>query len=304
MGSPASPVFKIALLSVFVVSAAFILAHSVVNRGGTDSVHYLSCQYSTFSEDRLFYGEAIRQARGSHRSAYRGNGGRISLGIVSHHLLVKDLISSYFERLCRETRPSTIVLVGPNHRSRGTAPVAISALAWKTPFGIVQPDLEVVHALARSNLAEINEDAFYDEHSIGAVVPFLRGFLPGTRIVPVAIRSDADSAQVMQLADWLAEKITSDILVIGSMDFSHYQPSPIAIQEDEQTLAIIRDFRTDQWRRAYVDSRKTLLLLLHIAGRISSRDFEMVHHTNSGILLNKENAPCTSYINGFFRLTH
>ncbi|MCC6397198.1 MAG: AmmeMemoRadiSam system protein B [Bacteroidetes bacterium] len=304
MGSPASPVIKVALVGAFVVSVAFVLAYSVVNRGETNSVHYLPCQYSTFSEDTLFYGEAIRHARGSHRPARQGKGGRISLGIVTHHLLVKDLISAYFERLSLETRPTTIVLVGPNHRSRGTAPVAISALTWKTPFGIVEPDLEVVQALARRNLAEINEDAFYDEHSIGALVPFLPGFFPGTRIVPIIVRPDADSAQVIQLADWLAEKIAPDVVVIGSLDFSHYQPSPIAIREDEETLSIIQGFRTNQWRRAYVDSRKTLLLLLHAAGRIGGRDFEIVHHTNSGILLKKEDVPCTSYINGFFRLTH
>ena len=264
------------------------------------AVHYLEYQYSTFSENSDFFTEAILAA-GERSIPTPRNHHKPRVGVVSHHLLAKDLIADFFRRLSVECQPTTIVLIGPNHRSRGRDPIASSALSWKTPLGFVHPDHCLLEEMLQMQAVNLNEDAFYNEHSIGSLVPFVRAFFPKTRIVPLIVRPDADTTRVLEVADWLADNLRDNTLVIGSLDFSHYKTSAAAQLEDEQTLEIMRTFRYDQWSNSHVDSRKTLLLLLRLVAQRNWRELDIVHHTNSGILIDSLNEPCTSYINCLFR---
>ena len=263
--------------------------------------HYLAYQYSSFCEDTLFYREAISQAQGHTprpSSAFRSP---VRIGIVSHHLLIRELIAEYFSLLADESDPGTIVIIGPNHRSRGKDEIAASRLTWVTPFGPVLADRSRLAGLLSAEIVRWNEDAFYDEHSIGSLVPFVRAYFPKARIIPLIVRADADSALMIRLAEWLEEHLDATDLVIGSIDFSHGMPSRQASLEDVQSLKILKSVDEARWRKVHADSRKTILLLLHLAQVLGARDFEVVHHTNSGILLGAPRDPCTSYINAIFR---
>jgi AmmeMemoRadiSam system protein B len=216
--------------------------------------------------------------------------------------VIKDLISAYFARLASEIQPSTIVLVGPNHRSRGKHSMAISQLSWKSPFGIVHPDSLLAQDLVDARLVDQDENAFYDEHSIGALIPFIKRYFPCALIVPIIVKPDADTSKVLKLASWLAANTdTPKTLILASLDFSHYRTSAIAQREDKISLGIIRSFEVDRCNEAFVDSRKSLMLILQVALLTRSTDYEIIDHTNSGIIENKLERPCTSYINSVFR---
>ncbi len=294
----------ITLVTALVTVLLFLnlaLNRGVSEKTSAESDYYLPCQYSSFSDDTALYAEAIRVAHAEVQRRPSDVVDTPSVGIVSHHLLIRNLIAEYFEKLSKVVQPATIVLIGPNHRARGVTPIAVSALGWKTPFGTVWPGRDLMTGMIRAKLVSVNEDAFFNEHSVASLVPFLRAYFPATRLIPIIVRADADTADILRLSDWLAKNLSSDYLLLGSLDFSHYRTSDRAQHEDSVSMGILRDVQVSRWREAYVDSRKALLLILRYASFRGYNDLEIVQHTNSGILMHSPEARCTSYINCTFR---
>ena len=262
---------------------------------------YLSYQYSSFADDTALYSGAYRHAEklpGSGWEAGRIRGGTIVAGTISHHLFVRDLIAQYFVELARRVHPRTIIVMGPNHHARGDSPIALSALRWRTPFGFVEPDSEVIRKLSHTGLARVEEEAFVTEHSIGALVPFIRTSFPGSRIVPVIFKRIADREDCVRLAGILPD-LMDGALVLASLDFSHYKTMTEAEEEDVASLGVLTSLSADRVDDAFVDSRPALLTLLQLCRNLGATRVEVVHHTNSGILSHNPRVACTSYINAF-----
>jgi MEMO1 family protein len=271
------------------------------------SKHYLHYQYSLFSDDSSFYLQSIANARASLASARvppSALSSQVRWGVVSHHLLIRDSIAEFFLRLSAIAHPTTIILLAPNHFSRGNHRIALSGLPWKTPFGLIRPANDIVKELTERGIGEIDEDAFYDEHSVRALVPYVKYFFPSTRIVPIIIRSDADTTEIDQMSRFLASKSTDDVLFLASLDFSHYQSSSIAQREDSTTYDILSRFDVVNYRSAFVDSHAVMRILLSTCKTLEATRIEIVLHTNSGIIMKDEHIPCTSYMNMFISTVH
>lgn len=296
------------VLTSLAPAAAFLIAsawgvtspeHGRESGEGTRAVFCLPCQFASFSDDSMLYLDAYRSASLTPGGAPPVNAGEIRCGTVSHHLFARELIAGYFIMLAHSAHPRTIVLLAPNHKARGHEPIALSALPWKTPFGLVEPDTELIDTLERSTLARVDEEAFLNEHSIGALAPFIARSLPGARLVPVIFRRDADRSACRALSSVLSRKMKG-ALVLASLDFSHYKRSAEAQREDRASLGVLASLDADHVDRAFVDSRPALLTLLSLCPLIGATKLEIVHHTNSGIMARRPADPCTSYINAFF----
>ncbi len=263
-----------------------------------------ACQYSSFSDDSTIFVKAYRDSSLVRHLDERGAApqiGAIRGGIVSHHLLIGSVIARYFEELGEQMHPRTVIILGPNHRARGKDAIAVSRLPWKTPFGFVDADGALIGRLLSGGLAVENEDAFFQEHSIGALVPFLKRTFPEARVVPLIFRKDADTSACMRLGRWLATNTDRSTLLLGSMDFSHYKTSALARQDDARSLPVLAALAVDDVGKVTVDSRPALRTLLLACRDMGAYDASVVFHSNSGILLRVPDTPCTSYINILFR---
>jgi MEMO1 family protein len=270
----------------------------------------LRWQYSSFADDTALYAGAYRSAErlmsgereaGGIDGTIRGRKerrGTIEAGTISHHLFARDLIARYFTELARCVHPRRIILIGPNHRARGHSSVALSALRWRTPFGFVEPDSETLRTISHTGLACVDEEAFVNEHSIGALVPFIRRSFPGSRIVPVIFKKGANRQDCVKLAGTFSSLMDST-LVLASLDFSHYKTSREAEREDVASLSVLGSLSTERIDEAFVDSRPALLTLMQLCKDLRATDVEIVQHTNSGLLSHKPEAACTSYINTY-----
>jgi AmmeMemoRadiSam system protein B len=277
--------------------------------GAVTRPFYLPYQYSSFADDTALYANAYRAAGKTAGDAIRkgtdccaeltGRGIRsIRAGTISHHLFIRNLIARYFDGLARRVHPGTIILIGPNHRARGHSPIAISALRWRTPFGFVEPDTGRIRRISGSGLARIEEEPFVNEHSIGALVPFIRRTFPGARIVPIIYKKTAERRDCVKLAGVIAGEM-NDAIILASLDFSHYKTSGEAEAEDSASLSVLCSFAGDRVDEAFVDSRPALLTLVSLCRIIGAGRVDVVEHTNSGILSHDPAVPCTSYINTF-----
>jgi AmmeMemoRadiSam system protein B len=273
---------------------------------------YLPCQYSSFADDTALYTLAYRDAE---RSMDRGKApggavpgepvqagrtGTIRAGTISHHLFIRNLIAEYFVTLARNVHPATIILLGPNHHARGHSAIALSALPWRTPFGFLRPDSVRIRRISETGLASVEEEGFLNEHSIGALAPFIRRTFPGTRIVPIIFKKGADRCACEKLAGVIAG-LADSALVLASLDFSHYRTNREAQREDAASLDVLHSLSGDRVGEAFVDSRPALLTLMTLCRRIDARTVDVVQHTNSGILSRNPRAACTSYINSLIR---
>jgi hypothetical protein len=181
---------------------------------------------------------------------------------------LRELLAKCFEGMVREPRPGlrgavvphagylysgavaarayarlppaeTFVIVGPNHRGRGSG-VSVSAEPWETPLGVAEPDREFVEALPRE-IIDADEEAHRREHSLEVQIPFLQILFGAVRFVAVAMAlQDAETAREVAGEIRAAREATDRrIVVIASSDFTHYESEATARAKDTPVLEAV-----------------------------------------------------------------
>ena len=162
-------------------------------------------------------------------------------GIIPHHLLAGDLIAEFFSNF--ENDYDTVILIGPNHFSAGNSKIISSSYNWQTPYGILEFDQEVVDELLKFDEIKIEENIFKKEHAINSEVAFIKKTFFKAKFVPLVLRNTVDEKIATKLAQYLT-KIAKNkkILVLNSVDFSHYKDSLTAQKNDKTSIKAIENF--------------------------------------------------------------
>lgn len=149
-------------------------------------------------------------------------------------------------------KADTYVIIGPNHHGLGL-PVALSRDSWKTPLGVVEPDLELADLLSGS-IIEHDETAHRHEHSIEVQIPFLQKRFQGFKILPICmgLQDEQTALEVGQAISKAALKLNRSCIVIASSDFTHYEPQETARKVDARLLeAILNMDAASLYERVY-----------------------------------------------------
>jgi MEMO1 family protein len=208
--------------------------------------------------------------------------GNIKAIVVPHHLVAADSIAKIIKM--SSGRPiDQIIIIGPNHENAGVCAVNTVSAEWATPFGNVSTDDELVSDLAASTACQDGIEVFNHEHSVGAIMPFIKYYLPDASVVPVSLSSYTDMEKIEGLVDWIKINQSENSLIIVSVDFSHYLDINEADANDEITKDLINDKDLDRillLNNDYVDSPASLVsVLLYAKDRILKIEF--IDHTNS-----------------------
>jgi len=142
-----------------------------------------------------------------------------------------------YDALGRDGRPSSIILLGTNHRLIG-APAALStADFWATPLGRVPLDDELRSALRSHELLEEDDLAHEQEHSLEVQIPWLQFlYADAVPICPISL-GHLRQHLIQSLAEALCEAVgPRDLVLIASSDFSHYVPHETAQRLDRAAL--------------------------------------------------------------------
>ncbi|MEM3086738.1 MAG: MEMO1 family protein [Halobacteria archaeon] len=194
----------------------------------------------------------------------------------------------------------TFVVVGPNHRGRGSG-VAVSTVPWETPLGVAEPDLEFIEALPRE-IIDADEVAHRREHSLEVQLPFLQilfGSASGGerrqvrpfRFVAVAMAlQDAETAREVAGEIRAAREATGRrIVVIASSDFTHYEPEATARARDTPVLDAVARGDAALFYRRMEESGASLcgfgaigVLLNFLPGGEGRRKIELLEYATSG----------------------
>ena len=217
-------------------------------------------------------------------------------GVIPHHLVAGYMIADFF-RILSSQEVERVIVIGPNHYLKGSR-VASSRYNWQTPFGMLKADTVLVDELAGSGIAGVDEGAFAGEHSIAAIVPYIKYYLPDSAVVPIILHPDLTEREAENLADFLLQNTGSRDVLVASVDFSHYLTGEEAMQRDSVTLKAIeaRDYaRLLKMGDEYLDSPPSLVALMKAMDKAGAGSMTVLHHSNSARILERSLDETTSY---------
>ena len=220
-------------------------------------------------------------------------------GIVPHHTVAEKMILDFYEQLSTITsEPKRVILLGPDHFNSGKTPVTLCGADWETPTGTLSADQVLRDFLLDSQTATRQDEIFRREHSITVHIPFIHKYLKNAVVLPMIIQSRATDIQILTLRKQLLSFLQEGGVLLLSMDFSHYKTSNEADAEDLKTLSSIKNFTVK--RGLDIDCPRGTALFLGVMKDLGNTNISTLGHTNSGKILGKMNASCTSYFTLIF----
>ncbi|MCL2547854.1 MAG: AmmeMemoRadiSam system protein B [Symbiobacteriaceae bacterium] len=201
--------------------------------------------------------------------------GPLLAGVVPHHLVADRLIASFFRTAAQwQEAYDTVVLIGPNHSGLGSR-IITGTYDLETELGLLVCDQERVQQLLASPDLPISvfRQQIAEDHTISAIVPYIKKYLPDVKLVTLLLTSDIRQAEIVTLAALLAEM--ENILIVGSIDFSHYLSPVEAAFHDAESWAAILDHNHESLSRmgdANMDSPGAMQVILRV---LASRGAEI-----------------------------
>lgn len=128
-----------------------------------------------------------------------------------------------FKEIAESEMADTYILIGPNHYGLGSA---LSIEDWKTPFGFLKSDKDLVRDIELNTDLKINDSFHANEHSIEVQLPFLqfanKAHLNEFKIVCITLSNDIDIVKLAADLKSILSKQNKKITFIISSDFTHY----------------------------------------------------------------------------------
>jgi MEMO1 family protein len=224
-------------------------------------------------------------------------------GITPHHLLADDFIASFFKTVSVKN-PELVFIIAPNHKNIGNNKISTCYSNWETPFGLLYADFEIVKSLVLEEKAGINSALMETDHSIAALIPYVKYFMPNAKLVPIMLQGDTSMEICTTLGNTIA-KLSSNknSLILASVDFSHYLPLEEADKMDEITLNAINTRNLKQIRSMgndNMDSPPSIITLLSAMNAIGADKLKVLGHSNSDRIANSDTGYTTSYFTMVF----
>lgn len=220
--------------------------------------------------------------------------------IVPHHDLDKEDRRELFSKIKGSVDAKTIILVSTNHFDSGDFDITTTKKQWQTAKGTILPNSDIVNSIVESGPATDNENAFADEHGIKNILSDVAEYFPETDIVPIIIKPKTKEEDIQKLSENLITNCGIRCLLVGSVDFSHYQPGELAEIHDDLSIRALTNLDEELLSRAEVDSRETLQLSILWAKANKTEQFNLFKNTNSGKIENNRDGESTSYVLGSY----
>lgn len=221
-------------------------------------------------------------------------------GIVPHHLVGGHIAAEFFNAL-PEQAPSTIVLIGPNHFSRGSSSIITSELDWKTPFGITSANKKIIRSLQDEKFIQKKEEIIAEEHSIYSIIPFIKKSLPETEIVPIILKNTVGENEMNALVELLIKNTPRDAVFVSSIDFSHYQISHASDFHDELSANVIATGDISRLSKLEIDSTPSLYVLMKLMKYYKTEYvFYSMRDSSANLMRNHTKRDTTSYYSPWF----
>ena len=150
------------------------------------------------------------------------------------------------------------IIVGPNHWGIGCSVATMKDCVWETPLGQVEVDSKAAEELAKeSKYVELDFFSHTKEHSLEVQIPFLQEVYSNFKILPIAlINQDLEAAtDVGKAIASIAKK--QKTMIIGSSDFTHYEPNEFAHMQDKALIEPILELDVNHFYKVLKEKKVT-----------------------------------------------
>lgn len=223
----------------------------------------------------------------------------IPVVIVPHHLLAASLIAESLKTVADHSY-AVIVVISPNHFSRGQKKILTTTANWVTPFGYVTADKDLIAQLTSDDSVGLKTEALRGEHGIGNVLPFIKYLWPDTPVVPLIIKDTQTQADSQRLAKILYDSLPNNTLVILSEDMSHYKSPKVSRLHDATTIQALKNLDGTLVDSLDVDSRPSLRTIFAYLRLRKATHFHLINHSDASLIVKQPLEETTSYITGFY----
>ncbi len=221
----------------------------------------------------------------------------IHAAVLPHHTLLGEGLDGWWSEIAKGSKPSVIVIIGPNHENAGEAEVQITHGVWTTPFGDVETNDVLVDQFLKTGAVGNEPTSFINEHAIGTHAPYIAEWFPGVPIVPVIAKSGADQDDARAFERQLEALLPPDALVIASIDFSHYLNQEDTAAMDAETMKLIDNRDYDHLATLHSDHLDTPFAMITYLLWSDHHNYttDLISHSSSHEVLHDANVPGTSY---------
>jgi AmmeMemoRadiSam system protein B len=238
--------------------------------------------------DCLFYERELFLRAMSAPRPYESGDGRLTAGMIPHHLVASDMIAGFFSLAAKEPGPyDAVLIVSPSHFPENHGGDIATALAdWSTPFGGVGCAEALVNALleAQSFSAIDSPAAVESDHGAAGLLPFVRYYLPDTPVACALLTNRLKRGELAEFREAVANICAEqNVLLIASIDCSHYLAPEDAAMRDSETARAIADAdfnRILSFGDANIDSPQSLTTLLETAAS-QNAELQLLDHSSS-----------------------
>jgi len=214
--------------------------------------------------------------------------------VVPHHLLALRLLSSLFTSI-KIQQPKTILVIGPDHAHKGKFELYTTDASWQTQFRLVEPDMDLI----RKFELHMESNIFYEEHSIGTIIPYIARYFPNARVVPILVAPTLTLTDIEKHIEiWKKSIDITNTLIVVSVDFSHGVTREKATEQDKKSLEILdaRDIQSlKRMEPQVVDSPQSLIILMKLLSFWTPTKLQVLEHTDSSEFQKEKTAQVTSY---------
>jgi AmmeMemoRadiSam system protein B len=238
-----------------------------------------------------------------------GNDGELSIvsGVVPHHLLAKEIMVDFFEFVSKqEQHPETIVLLSPDHFNCSALQKENSFISidWETDdvkLNEISVNYKLLKELSINNKIKPTRSSVLAEFGITNLLPLIKEYLPKTKIVPIIIPEGISREQTERLVHSIHEITSPRVMLVASVDFSHYLPPGAAAFHDAKSIRVLLNFEEEHFKNIEVDSWQSLHAVRLFAKLRESEKSLIVAHKNSVDFLPCDFNSTTSYFSVVFQ---
>ncbi len=228
-------------------------------------------------------------------------------GVVPHHLLAKEIIEDFFEFIAgQEEHPKTIILLSPDHFNCSATKEENSfiSVGWDksvTELEGLSTDIDLLKRMTIDNNIISDRSAVLAEFGITNLLPFIKKYLPQTKIIPILIPESITQEGVIKFVRAIDQVSNEQTIIIASVDFSHYLPAGAAIFHDTRSIRVLLNCEESEFENIEVDSWQSLYAMRLFAKLRGSENPAIIAHKNSVDFLPCDFNSTTSYFSVVFQ---
>lgn len=170
-------------------------------------------------------------------------------------------VAAYGYKAAASPSVRTVILLAPTHHFSFKGASVWARGGFKTPLGVIAVD-EVFSArlLASDKRFTFRKDVFAGasgraENSVETQLPFIQRAFPGAKIVPVIFGFPPEPEALRKMAEVLASLVAgrNDVMLVVSVDQSHFHPDTEARMIDQTGLDAIRKMDVEAFWNGHVE---------------------------------------------------